>query len=614
MEHRSDAEARTSLPSGYKASGHSRNLSEHFYESAKISKSDFPNTYSQEESRGVGQKFRRTFSGDVSNPPDAHRRINSIGTVAPIVRRPYLHDRQHQRVDSAGLDILTAAVDASQEELADAAGHLVSTRTHHHFDAGGGTRRSTPEMTLYDHSSSATPGVSTIHHHRYPSGPSAGYYAPPGYGYPSPYYGPPSFRRTLPGAPPPPSGGYPVQYARGPDPYGVKPSQGSLQHQGNENPHEDPGKGRSSSYKQRRDHTGPMYDQPGVMIPPAPVHPSHWRGSSTGGSAHHGVQSFVGSMDTGEGTRPLHTTHQSQTSADHGTVLDAYHHRKSSSTFSWAQPSSLTMGGSSADFGEHPLKRHHRSTSSSVSFLGLDVAALGDGDAMFLKNLHSSNGVNAPTFETKPLTPRSSEETPSDQSQDDGRSKLASGGTSKRVRRKCNVEGCLNRVVQGGLCINHGAKRKHCSHPGCTKNVKKAGLCSTHGPARKKCDAEGCTKVAVQGGRCIAHGAKKKLCCVDGCTKQAILSSMCKKHHDLSRHTSQTIGPAGVLGNEAGQSICKPAKVVKKPSHTRGLSLFQEMSAEAVGSILGDAAPSPAASHHHRSTFSRDFANIYEGD
>jgi len=80
----------------------------------------------------------------------------------------------------------------------------------------------------------------------------------------------------------------------------------------------------------------------------------------------------------------------------------------------------------------------------------------------------------------------------------------------KRSRRKCTVPNCTNKVVQGGLCISHGAKRKICSHPGCTKNVKKLGLCSAHGPARKKCEFEGCVKVAVQGGRCIAHGAKKK--------------------------------------------------------------------------------------------------------
>ena len=142
-------------------------------------------------------------------------------------------------------------------------------------------------------------------------------------------------------------------------------------------------------------------------------------------------------------------------------------------------------------------------------------------------------------------------------------------------------------------------KRKQCKHPGCTKNVKKAGLCSTHGPARKRCEFEGCEKVAVQGGRCIAHGAKKKLCSKEGCSKQAILAGMCKKHHDQSRKESNV-----------GKS--KSSGRVRKPTHTRGLSLFQEMSAEAVGNILGeDGSQAPPPQHRHQSTFSRDFANLY---
>jgi len=79
----------------------------------------------------------------------------------------------------------------------------------------------------------------------------------------------------------------------------------------------------------------------------------------------------------------------------------------------------------------------------------------------------------------------------------------------KRIKVKCSAPNCENNVVQGGVCILHGAKRKLCSHPGCNKAVKSAGACSAHGPARKKCDKEGCTRVAVQGGKCIAHGAKK---------------------------------------------------------------------------------------------------------
>ena len=97
-----------------------------------------------------------------------------------------------------------------------------------------------------------------------------------------------------------------------------------------------------------------------------------------------------------------------------------------------------------------------------------------------------------------------------------------SSGETTRHRRHCAVVNCPNRVVQGGLCISHGAKRKTCNFPGCIKNVKKQGKCSTHGPERKRCEAEGCVKVAVQGGKCISHGAKKKGCGVEGCLKQSM--------------------------------------------------------------------------------------------
>ncbi len=60
----------------------------------------------------------------------------------------------------------------------------------------------------------------------------------------------------------------------------------------------------------------------------------------------------------------------------------------------------------------------------------------------------------------------------------------SSSAKPKRVRRKCTAPGCTNRVVQGGVCVTHGAKRKLCSYEGCSKAVKLAGFCSTHGPTR----------------------------------------------------------------------------------------------------------------------------------
>ena len=112
------------------------------------------------------------------------------------------------------------------------------------------------------------------------------------------------------------------------------------------------------------------------------------------------------------------------------------------------------------------------------------------------------------------------------------------GRKSRRVRRKCTIDGCTNRVVQGGVCVAHGARRKICHHPGCDKAVKLAGFCSAHGPARRKCDAEGCTRVAVQGGKCLSHGARRRVCKYPGeggCNKNAIIGGMCKKHHDLMK-------------------------------------------------------------------------------
>ncbi|KAL3758743.1 hypothetical protein ACHAWU_001470 [Discostella pseudostelligera] len=120
-----------------------------------------------------------------------------------------------------------------------------------------------------------------------------------------------------------------------------------------------------------------------------------------------------------------------------------------------------------------------------------------------------------------------------------GSSKRDNGKKPKRIRRKCAFENCENRVVQGGVCVTHGAKRKLCSFPNCDKAVKLAGYCSTHGPSRRKCGTEGCTRVAVQGGRCLSHGARRRLCSYPGsggsgkqCQKNAIMGGMCKKHYD----------------------------------------------------------------------------------
>eukprot|EP00986_Skeletonema_menzelii_P016768 scaffold15845_cov97-Skeletonema_menzelii.AAC.1 len=39
-------------------------------------------------------------------------------------------------------------------------------------------------------------------------------------------------------------------------------------------------------------------------------------------------------------------------------------------------------------------------------------------------------------------------------------------------------------MVQGGVCIKHGAKIKRCSSEGCTNQAKRGGMCMRHGAYR----------------------------------------------------------------------------------------------------------------------------------
>lgn len=460
-----------SSPSSPTKARHTRNLSAHFFDATSLNRTsshDSPDMYVGKDDR----KHRRMMSGDVSNPNFAHRRLNSIGASATVQRT------QHQRVDSAGLDILSAAADATREELAQAVGDK-------NFRA--------PNPT--------TSGTTS---HRFMQPPhSRRVEGPPPYYYHGPYDSHAGYQMMQ---PPPPT-------------YSARPNFPSQQY---------------SSYPK------------GMMYPPQP-RPDvkvQWEG---GAREHQGSQTFVTAMGIG-GNKTMVPKTDANAIPSH-----IQHHRRMSSF------SSLGLGtlfpSAAPEKEVHPLKvpsaSHHRSTSSSISFLNaLDVAGMeGANDETFLRTLHEAQEKPAETL-CRPCEPEEEEET---------KKHLANGGASKRARRKCTVEGCANRVVQGGLCISHGAKRKTCKYPGCSKNVKKAGLCSTHGPARKRCEHPGCGKVAVQGGRCIAHGAKKKLCSVDDCPKQAILGGMCKKHHDMSN---------------------------AKPTHTRGLSIFNEFSADAVQSLI----------------------------
>jgi hypothetical protein len=48
------------------------------------------------------------------------------------------------------------------------------------------------------------------------------------------------------------------------------------------------------------------------------------------------------------------------------------------------------------------------------------------------------------------------------------------------TKKQCSFEGCTNKVVKGGVCVTHGAKKKRCSFDGCTSNARKGGVCKKH--------------------------------------------------------------------------------------------------------------------------------------
>ena len=100
---------------------------------------------------------------------------------------------------------------------------------------------------------------------------------------------------------------------------------------------------------------------------------------------------------------------------------------------------------------------------------------------------------------------------------------------------RCGQEGCTNQAQKGGVCKRHGAKVKTyiCSHEGCTSQVKKGGVCKRHGAKVKKyiCSHEGCNNhAAKKGGVCVRHGAKRKNCSREGCTSQVKKGGLCYKH------------------------------------------------------------------------------------
>ena len=120
---------------------------------------------------------------------------------------------------------------------------------------------------------------------------------------------------------------------------------------------------------------------------------------------------------------------------------------------------------------------------------------------------------------------------------------------------RCSADGCSSHIVNGGVCMRHGAKMKLCSSEGCANYAKNGGLCIRHGAkvARKLCNREGCSNQAVRGGVCVRHGAKVKRCSSVGCTNQAQKGGLCKRHGHLVKSLQQEFPADGRTGRQPQQ-------------------------------------------------------------
>jgi len=201
---------------------------------------------------------------------------------------------------------------------------------------------------------------------------------------------------------------------------------------------------------------------------------------------------------------------------------------------------------------------------ASVSLLGFDVVDL-DDDVDLLNNI-SSWFVESPNRKNPSCgvcTESSSSLATSAVSDERASSKASTRRRRNRARRNCAIPGCCNRVVQGGVCVTHGAKRKLCMEEGCDKAVKKGGFCSSHGPSRKKCEVPGCSRVAVQAGICIGHGAKQTTCSIYGCRRKATRDGICMGHLEITRLDAvPTPSPAtAVIHVPSLTSVASPASL-----------------------------------------------------
>jgi hypothetical protein len=108
-----------------------------------------------------------------------------------------------------------------------------------------------------------------------------------------------------------------------------------------------------------------------------------------------------------------------------------------------------------------------------------------------------------------------------------------------RRRKYCSQDGCDNKVIQGGVCVRHGAIVKGCSQDGWDKQVQQGGVCVQHGARVKRCSQDGCDNKVVNGGVCVRNGAIVMFCNQGGCGNIVVQGGVCVWHGAIVKRCSQ---------------------------------------------------------------------------
>lgn len=146
---------------------------------------------------------------------------------------------------------------------------------------------------------------------------------------------------------------------------------------------------------------------------------------------------------------------------------------------------------------------------------------------------------------------------------------------ASNIRKLCtHPSGCTNIIINSGLCIKHGARkkiRKICSHVEMTAAADTNNNYDT-AANNSAADIEGsgavgvrCTKYAKKGGLCFKHHGKihqstRKICVTEGCGSVAQRDGLCRRHNNSAAasvggcNSKRTMNDDGGEGGEKSES------------------------------------------------------------